>query len=284
MIREVTSTNVDAARAFLERHTETALYLLSNLAAHGPRMGEALSSGDFRLIEEDGAIAAVFCLTLRGNLLAETGGRADLAAAIFESCANVPIRIVGVVGEWRCAEALWKLLAAKPGFTATRATKENLFGLELKDAPPPPADGQDIRTLARDDFEIWRRVNAAFMLESNLPVQGTLEQQKAQYEAQADPGHWWGLFENGKLATTVALNAVYGPLGQVGGVYTPPEWRRKGLARAAMRALIADSAGRLGLKRLILFTGEENLAAQSLYESLGFRVIGHIGLFFGTWS
>ena len=281
MIREVTAANVGDARAFLERRAETALFLLSNLAAHGPRAGEALSSGDFRLIEENGEIAAVFCLTVRGNLLSETGGRSDLAEAILKSCEDRPIRIRGVVGEWRAAEALWRLLTAKPGFTPTRATKEFLFGLELEKAPP--VEESSIRLLTRGDFEIWRRANAAYMLEEKMPVQGTVEQQKEQFERQTDAGHWWGTFDDDRLIAMVALNAVYGTLGQVGGVYTPPEWRRKGLARAAMRVLIGDAAVRLALKRLTLFTGEDNLAAQGLYASLGFKRTGDFGLFFGTW-
>jgi predicted GNAT family acetyltransferase len=41
-----------------------------------------------------------------------------------------------------------------------------------------------------------------------------------------------------------------------------------------------DSRARLGLERLVLFTGERSTAARSLYESLGFRRIGEFGLFF----
>ena len=281
MIREVTAAAVDAAREFLERHAETSLFLLSNLAAHGPRAGAALSSGDFRLIEEDGKIAAVYCLTVRGNLLAATGGRTDLAGIILKSCEDRPIRIGGVVGEFKIAEALWALLRAKPGFKPGRAAKEILFGLSL-DRKTPPVETRGVRALIPVDFETWRPAHAAFMSGNGLPVQGTLEQQRTQFESQAQAGHWWGTFDDGRLTTTVALNAVYGKMGQVGGVYTPPEWRRKGFARAAMRALIRDSGSRLGLERLILFTGEDNLAAQGLYESLGFRGIGHVGLFFGT--
>jgi predicted GNAT family acetyltransferase len=281
LIREVTAANVDEARAFLERRAETALFLLSNLAAHGPRAGEALSSGDFRLIEENGQIAAVFCLTVRGNLLSETAGRADFAEGILNSCEDRPIRIRGVVGEWRSAEAIWRLLTAKPGFTPTRATKEFMFGLEL--AKVPPVEDSAIRLLTRGDFEVWHLANAAYMLEEKMPVQGTVDQQRAQFERQTDAGHWWGTFDGGRLAAMVALNAVYGTLGQVGGVYTPPEWRRKGLARSAMRVLISDAARRLALKQLTLFTGENNLAAQGLYESLGFRRTGDFGLFFGSW-
>ena len=54
------------------------------------------------------AIVAVFCLTRRGNLLVQGGGRIDLAEQIFEACEAEPIEVRGIVGEWPLAEALLK--------------------------------------------------------------------------------------------------------------------------------------------------------------------------------
>jgi predicted GNAT family acetyltransferase len=48
-----------------------------------------------------------------------------------------------------------------------------------------------------------------------------------------------------------------------------------------MTVLMRDAHGLQGLKRLFLFTGEENVAARRMYESLGFESFGHFGLFFG---
>jgi hypothetical protein len=78
------------------------------------------------------------------------------------------------------------------------------------------------------------------------------------------------------------LNAAYGSVGQVGGVYARPEDRKKGLARAAMELLIEDSREHHHFTRLILFTGEENPGARRLYESLGFELTGAFGLLLGS--
>src|SRR4029077_11087448 len=86
MIGHVTDSDLQRVRAFLESHVDTSLFLLSTLAALGPRLGHHLNSGNFRLIEAHGQIVAVFCLTRRGNLLVQAGGRTDLAEQIFEAC------------------------------------------------------------------------------------------------------------------------------------------------------------------------------------------------------
>ncbi len=64
-------------------------------------------------------------------------------------------------------------------------------------------------------------------------------------------------------------------------MFTPPDSRRRGLSRGVMSRLLRDSSAVHGLDRLFLFTGEANVAARALYESLGFEPFGHYGLFFG---
>jgi ribosomal protein S18 acetylase RimI-like enzyme len=49
-----------------------------------------------------------------------------------------------------------------------------------------------------------------------------------------------------------------------------------------MESLIWVCVYSLGLQKLILFTGENNIAAQGLYRSLGFRRLGEFALLFGV--
>lgn len=79
------------------------------------------------------------------------------------------------------------------------------------------------------------------------------------------------------------LNASFGSMGQIGGVYTRPTHRRGGVATSVMRALHLDACTRLSMDKLILFTGEHNVAARRLYESLGYSEFGHYSLLFGGW-
>ena len=284
MIQEVTDSNIEAARRFLECHAETSLFLLSNLTALGPRLGESFNSGNFRCIVESGAVAAVFCLTRRGNLLVQTGGRADQAGEIFHACDRDVVPIQGVVGEWRAAEALWRILCAQPAFRPNHTSKEVLLRLDLAGQEARGPIDDRVRLLEPSDFAEWERLNTAYRIEAGLPMQGTAEQRRATFVSQSAAGHWWRAVDARRLVAIAGLNAVYRQLGQTGGVYTPPDRRRKGLARSVMQGLIADARHRHGLEQLVLFTDEDNAPAQGLYASLGFTARGHFGLLFGVWG
>jgi predicted GNAT family acetyltransferase len=75
------------------------------------------------------------------------------------------------------------------------------------------------------------------------------------------------------------FNATLPEVVQVGGVWTPPSLRSRGYARAVVAgSLLAARAE--GARRGVLFTGEENVAAQRAYAAIGFRRVGDWGLLF----
>ena len=115
-----------------------------------------------------------------------------------------------------------------------------------------------------------------------MPVQGTIEQRRINFIENTQADRRWGYFHNGHLIATAALSAVHKQIGQVGGVYTDPQWRRQGLSRAIMNVMIKDCMQIHKFQKLILFTGETNKEARRLYESLGFGEIEEFGLFFGS--
>jgi RimJ/RimL family protein N-acetyltransferase len=281
MICDVDASNLAATREFLEGHVESSLFLLGNLAEQGPRLGAHLNSGNFRIVCEGETTVAVFCLTRRGNLLLQTGGREDLGTLILEACRAEPIPIQGVIGEWRAVQSVWQLLCADPAFEAGPSPREVLYGRDLPHAPGVDST-LPVRALHADDFDQWNILNAAYSAEVHLPVQGTREERLAMFSSQAERGHWWGYFDGGELIATASLNALYGRIGQVGGVYTRPGYRGRGFARVTMEKVMTETWQRHRLERLILFTGEHNRAARALYESLGFASREYFGLLFGT--
>jgi len=281
MIRDVDESNLQATRDFLEAHVETSLFLLGNLAEHGPSLGAHLNSGNFRVVCEGDAIVAAFCLARRGNLLLQTGGRDDLAATILTACAAEPIEIQGVFGEWRAAHAAWQLLCARRDFQPGAALREVLYSRNL---PYVQSTGSTlaVRALGADDFDEWQLLNIAYSAEAQVPLQGTRDERRAAFSAQAGAGCWWGHFDGGELIGTASLNAKYERIGQIGGVYTRPGRRGRGLARVTLQKLLHDAFDRHRLERLILFTGEDNRGARRLYETLAFAPIGAFGLLFGA--
>jgi predicted GNAT family acetyltransferase len=286
MIRNVETDDLERVRGFLEAHVDTSLFLLSNLAIFGPRLTDHGNSGNYRLVEEAGQVVAVFCLTRRGNLLVQAAGRADLAESILESCEGETIEVCGVAGEWPTAAALWELLRADPRFEPTLGSKDVLYRLPLAEGAEVTRTAAPreviVRALDASDFQQWERLNSAYCAELKLPLPVLDDAHALEFARRTRAKWWWGAFVGRQLAAIVGLNAAYGSVGQVGGVYARPEDRKKGLARAAMELLIEDSREHHHFTRLILFTGEENPGARRLYESLGFELTGAFGLLLGS--
>lgn len=298
MIRSVATDDLERVRGFLEAHVESSLFLLSNLAIFGPRLTDHWNSGNYRLVEEAGCVVAVFSLTRRGNLIVQAGGRADLAESILEACESEPMEVSGVMGEWPTAEAIWNLLRVDPRFEPGLSSKDVLYRLPLQKAVPTgdflagrsvigqsrrglPA-GITVRALEPSDYDQWERLNTAYCAELNLPLPVVDHAHEAEFGRRARARWWWGTFSGTQLVAIVGLNAAYGVVGQVGGVYTRAAERKKGFARFAMELLMEEGRDSHQFEKLVLFTNEDNLAARRLYESLAFEVVGAFGLLLGS--
>jgi predicted GNAT family acetyltransferase len=281
MIRALTGEDLARAYAFLEARADTSLFLLGNLASLGPALGEDPRSGNFKLLEEEGRLVAVFCLTRMGNLLVQADGRTDLTGPILAACRGEPMEVRGVASDWPTAQALWQVLIAEAGFVPMHGTRETLYVLE-QPAPWPASPGIAVRPLSARDFPAWDALNGAFCAQVQLPREPDIRARRTRFVGGAQQGLWWGAIQDGEVAAIAALNAVYGTLGQVGGVYTQREHRGRGLGRALMRQLITDAVQVHHIRRLTLFTGEDNRPARHLYESLGFTERGAFGLLIGN--
>lgn len=270
----------DAGLALLRRHQETSLFLLGNRHDYGPVLTAHLNSGNFKVLLQNDEVAAVFVLTRRGNLLMQTDHRGEYADAILDACAEEPIRLEGVLGDWRLIAPLWeRFLERNPAVATSYRSREPLFRLSLATAISAPE--LPVRLLVDDDFAAQDALRLAFDAEEGLPSQGSEVQRRVAFLEKVRAGRWWGHFEGDRLVAMACLNTGVGDVGQVGGVYTVPERRRRGYSKAVMRQLIADSRERQGLKTLILFTGETNHEAQAMYRGLGFEQIGEFGMIFG---
>jgi RimJ/RimL family protein N-acetyltransferase len=89
----------------------------------------------------------------------------------------------------------------------------------------------------------------------------------------------WVLETDGAPVAFQQFNAMLPDMVQVGGVWTPPALRSRGYARAVVAgALLAARTD--GVRRGVLFTGDENVPAQKAYAALGFTRVGDWGLLF----
>jgi len=279
---DIASHNLPEAQAFLERTTETSLFLLSNIRAFGTRLSDSPYSGNLKGLQEGGRIAGVFCLTRGGSLLAQTGGRSDLAADIFGACRAEGIPIRGVLGEWNISKAIWDLLRGGGRVRETVASKEVMYRLDLCDTPlHEGTPAVSVRMLGPDDHDQWEQLSADFLEAVGLPALGERDQRMAGFIRSSALGHWWGAFEEGRLVSMIGIIALHERTAQIGGVFTRADRRRRGYNRAVLTRLLEDAREVHHVDRIFLCTAEENLAARSLYQSMGFQRFGHFGLFFG---
>jgi GNAT superfamily N-acetyltransferase len=273
------STKADAIR-FLLRYEDLVIFLLGNLEAYGANLTEEANSGNFQLIRDGDRIIGVFCLTRRGNLLIQSEVGEPVFEIVLRSCQEEQIPIKGLLGEWEYCLRFWNFLKVNRVIQKeAHASKEILYSADLASYHGEPQEGA--RFLEAGDYKEWRRLNSDYLKESELPDDLGEEQTRAQFLWKAERKIVWGRFTEGCLASVAELNAKALDLGQVGGVYTVPQFRKRGLAKSLMRQLMLDAKKVHGIRKLIIFTGDENMPARKVYESLGVKPAAYFALLFG---
>lgn len=279
-IEPFTDANREDALALLRRRRPSSLFLLGNLADQGPVLTDHLNSGDYRVLRrDDGAVGAVFAHYRRGNLIVQTDRFADYAAAIVADVRSDGRPLQGILGDFEVVAPCMAALA--PRWVPSSVKREPLFDLDLTLAVAAPVpEGLSPRRLTHDDFGAWRALMQASGIEGGIPEQGTDAQIAQGFADRVARGVHWGADYQGQLVSIAVLNVIADRMGLVGGVYTVPALRRRGFSRAVMDRMACDSQG--ALDALVLFTHEDNLAAQQLYRKMGFGEIGLFAMVFGA--
>jgi ribosomal protein S18 acetylase RimI-like enzyme len=125
------------------------------------------------------------------------------------------------------------------------------------------------------DLDVLTRWRIAYSLEA-LGEEDTEElrdRSRSVVRRFVDAEQTWVLEDQGEPVASSSFNSVIREAVQVGGVWTPPAFRRRGYGRAVVAASLLDARDE-GVTTSILFTGRENVPAQKAYEALGFREIG----------
>jgi GNAT superfamily N-acetyltransferase len=157
---------------------------------------------------------------------------------------------------------------------------EWLYALDVSDLVVPAAlsSGAIVcrapRTEERDTLCAWR---LAYDIEL-LGATDSAEHRRRSAEfldAQIAEGSAWVAVEHGALVSLSAFNASLPDIVQLGGIYTPPELRGRGYAKAAVAASLLVARDR-GASRAVLFTN--NPSAARTYEAVGFRRVGDYAL------
>ena len=80
------------------------------------------------------------------------------------------------------------------------------------------------------------------------------------------------LYEEGRPVAIAGVNSRYGETCQIGSVYVPPAYRRKGYGYGVVSSHVSRLLRRYS--RIVLFVDVKNRLAARLYETIGFRKCG----------
>lgn len=263
-MRPATEADRPWIEATLTSRIAASMFPLSNLARHG-WTGDHPRSMRFWIDRGRGAVLG----TTIGGMLMPLVPDLDFSGARAALDGRTAIGALGDAAQVR------PLLAAV-GLAARPAKFDDdspQFVLDLSSLAVPDGPGVLI-PLADADRDLARLWRADYLSLLGEPPGTALKVAGDEIDAHAASGNYRVLIDGETPLAMTGFNARLPDIVQIGGVYTPPELRRRGLARRAVALHLAEAAGS-GVARATLFAA--GAPAIRAYEALGFRRIGSFG-------
>lgn len=271
--RRVTDADIPALVAILRDNISGAMFPLDNLNTYGldgdaPRAMRFWISGDSALgLSNEGMVMPV-----TPDLPAHRGGAHW--DGLIPSLRGEPVK--GVIGATHAVHG-FRDAAQLTDAPAHMDTDEPGFRLRLADLDVPDCAGLTLSPITdalQPTICAWR---AAYEVEAigNRPDAAQAIAQTAVASYRAKDSHRV-LLRDGVPVAMTGFNARIDDIVQIGGVYTPPELRRQGLARRAV-ALHLIEARDQGATLALLFAATDNAARA--YRAIGFAPNGGFTLF-----
>jgi GNAT superfamily N-acetyltransferase len=224
-----------------------------------------------------GALVGVAAHAWNGLILLQAP---DHTETIVRACVDTSRRpVAGLTGPLAQVHAARAALGLT-GAPASLEEDEVLFVLDMTELRVPGAQACGGVTCRpplpgeRDTLCAWR---TAYEIEC-LGRQDSSElraRSRQWIDAQLDEAVIWVAELHGRPVSLSAFNAALPDIVQLGGVYTPPELRGRGYAKAVVAHSVRTGRDR-GASRAVLFTSNPN--AVRTYEAVGFRRAGDYGL------
>jgi uncharacterized protein len=276
-IRRLEPGDEALVEAFLTRHAASSLFLRSNMRQSGLIDGETAYHGRWVAGLRDGAVTGIACHAWNGNLVLQAP---EDTIAIAEAALDDPRPLAALVGPWEQCERVRIGLA--PDRPLRAKLRDILFALDLAELHLPPTLARGVcRRADPADLDLMIDWSIGFDREvfGNPDTETARAETRILKERLIAEGRQFIFEQAGVPVASCTFNAAIPDTVQIGGVWTPPALRAQGYARAVVAGALS-MARAAGVRTAVLFTGEDNLAAQRAYIALGFRAIGDYGLMF----
>ena len=276
-IRILQAGDEDKLEAFLLPRIASSMFLLGNFRAAGLVDNGQHLQGTYAAAFEGEQIIGVVAHFWNGSLVLQAS--IPLLDGLWQTAVATTKRpLRGLTGPLPQVQAVKESLHIQPDLIQMEEP-EKLYYLSLTDLIVPPSlpDGRwQWRRLQPDDVDLMTHWRVAYMLETKTEADSPdLHQRlRAGVERYQQQGRVWLLLNEGEPVASSAFNSRTAESVQVGGVWTPPEFRRRGYGRGVVAASLLD-AREEGVATAVLFTGIDNIPAQKAYEALGFVHIGN---------
>ena len=262
--------------AFLAQHADSSLYLRSFLARGGlVDEGRPLQGTYAVAISDDHIVGVAMHSWHNVVFLQAPGSPAKLARVAIEATGRPVLALLGPLSQVETAHA-------GLGFDEQGVQKrspEDLFALNLSDLIAPGPLGSSATSCRRAesrDLALLREWRFSYELEcTGLPDEDATRSLAAQMiEGHVERKEAFLLEVDGEPMSLCTHTARVSDIVQIGGVWTPPEWRGRGYARRVVAGAL-QVAEQEGVTRAVLFT--ESPAVRRCYEALGFQRVGDYG-------
>lgn len=273
-VRLLTPQDRQQLEAFLHNHSAATMFLRSNLAQSGIVDGDQPYQGRYAAVFDGTRITGVAALYWQGMLAVYAPQQ---TAAVARMAAEGRM-LAGILGPWQQALDAQEALGLDSAHHKLRS-REILMGLALADLniPAPLLQGQKLhcRLATPADQDLLYDWRLGFTSESlgATPSQDHAQNCAAEVERWIAEKNQFILTDDGRPVSGCCFNARLPDAVQIGNVWTPPQYRSRGYARAVVAGAL-DSARRQGVAQAVLFTPEDNQAAITAYLAIGFTCIG----------
>lgn len=272
--RKLSNSDKASLESFLRQHTETSMFLLSNMQKAGLEYkGQDFEGDYFAAFNASGEILGAIAHYWNGNIIVQSEDLEVLSAIIRIFTQELKRPVAGVLGpDKQTVHVLEYLSLTSKPFSLNE--DEELYALDL-DMLTIPGEPIGVRVIPASLVE--RSVLTEWMQSYEIETLGAkkddalVQRVDNRVNRILNGNDCWALILDSIPVSLCGFNSKLPDIVQIGPVWTQPEHRNKKYARYLV-AKSLEIAKTEGVDKAILFTA--GTAAAKAYIAIGFHKIG----------